>query len=117
MIELEPDRHDELAALIAGHMEAGGETARSGALVRPRRPLGRQQPAAGRAAPLARGDASWPTSCEENEETAALAVISRLLQLDYAWRLGMDDEEEARLAARGGGDRRRGPATCTRWRC
>ena len=36
---------------------------------------------------------------EENEETTALAVMSRLLQLDFAWRLGMDDEEEARLTA------------------
>ena len=26
MIELEPERLDELAALIASHMEAGGET-------------------------------------------------------------------------------------------
>ena len=45
MIELNPDRHDELAALIAHHMEAGGETLRGGALVRPRRLLGRAQPA------------------------------------------------------------------------
>ena len=45
MIELEPDRHDELAALIADHMEAGGETAGGRALVRPRRLLGRAQPA------------------------------------------------------------------------
>jgi hypothetical protein len=26
MVELEPDRHDELAALVAHHMEEGGET-------------------------------------------------------------------------------------------
>jgi tetratricopeptide (TPR) repeat protein len=32
-------------------------------------------------------------------EVAALAVSSRLLQLQYAWRLGMSDEEEARLSA------------------
>ena len=36
---------------------------------------------------------------EESEETTAMAVMSRLLQLDYAWRLGMDKEEEARLVA------------------
>lgn len=28
-----------------------------------------------------------------------MAVMSRLLQLDYAWRVGMDKEEEARLVA------------------
>ena len=54
MVELEPDRLDELAALVAHHMEAGGETLRGGALVRPRRPLERrQQPAPGRAATVA----------------------------------------------------------------
>jgi tetratricopeptide (TPR) repeat protein len=36
---------------------------------------------------------------EQNEEVTALAVMSRLLQLDFAWRLGMDSEEEARLMA------------------
>jgi tetratricopeptide (TPR) repeat protein len=36
---------------------------------------------------------------DENEETAALAVHSRLLQLQYAWRLGMAAEEQERLAA------------------
>ena len=52
MIELNPDRHDELAALIAKHM--GGRRDPGGrALVRPRRLLGRPQPAAGRAAALA----------------------------------------------------------------
>ena len=54
---------------------------------------------------------------EETEETTALAVMSRLLQLDFAWRLGMDDEEEARLDRRSARRSRRGPATCTRWRC
>jgi tetratricopeptide (TPR) repeat protein len=34
---------------------------------------------------------------EDNEETQALAVASRLQQLDYAWRLGMEREEAARL--------------------
>ena len=29
----------------------------------------------------------------EDEEVAALRVMSRLQQLDYAWRLGMDKEE------------------------
>jgi tetratricopeptide (TPR) repeat protein len=34
---------------------------------------------------------------EETEETQAMAVMSRLQQLDFAWRLGMDDAESARL--------------------
>jgi len=36
---------------------------------------------------------------EENEETSALAVASRLQQLDYAWRLGMERGRMARLEA------------------
>lgn len=36
---------------------------------------------------------------EESEESTALAVSSRLLQLDYAWRLGMDREQAEALAA------------------
>jgi tetratricopeptide (TPR) repeat protein len=34
----------------------------------------------------------------EDEEVASLAIHSRLLQLQYAWRVGMSREEEARLA-------------------
>jgi tetratricopeptide (TPR) repeat protein len=36
---------------------------------------------------------------EDGDEATALAVTSRLLQLDFAWRLGMDSEVEQRLAA------------------
>ncbi len=36
---------------------------------------------------------------DDGEETAAMAVHSRLLQLQYAWRVGMSREEEERLAA------------------
>jgi tetratricopeptide (TPR) repeat protein len=35
---------------------------------------------------------------DETEETTALAVLSRLLQLDYAWRLGMERGEADALA-------------------
>ena len=35
---------------------------------------------------------------DETPETNALAITSRLLQLDFAWRLGMDREEAVRLA-------------------
>ena len=104
-IELEPERLDELAALLAHHMEQGGEKLE--------------------AARWAARGAYWAGSGEPRDaqrlwrkvmeladelgeegdgegcdgEIAALAVSSRLLQLQYAWRLGMSDEEEARLAA------------------
>jgi len=98
LIELNPDRHDELAALIARHMEAGAEPLEAA------RWSARAAYWAGSSRP---GDALrlWRTTMEladrlqESEETTALAVISRLLQLDFAWRLGMDSAEEARLVA------------------
>jgi adenylate cyclase len=97
-IELNPERQDELAALIASHMESGGETLEAA------RWSARAAYWAGSSHP---GDALrlWRRAMElvgelpEDEETAALAVASRLLQLQYAWRLGMDRDEEARLTA------------------
>jgi adenylate cyclase len=97
-IELNPERGDELAALIASHMESGGETLEAA------RWSARAAYWAGNSHP---GDALrlWRRTMElagelpESAETAALAVASRLLQLQYAWRLGMDAEEEARLAS------------------
>ncbi len=97
-IELEPERLDELAALVAHHMEVGGETleaarwhARAAYWVGNSQPLEAQR--------LWRRVMELVAELEEDEETAALAVSSRLLQLQYAWRLGMDREEEARLVA------------------
>ena len=55
---------------------------------------------------------SWPSELPESAETSALAVSSRLLQLDYSWRLGMEEEraesltEEARKIATRTGDLR-----------
>ena len=89
MIELEPDRLDELAALVAQHMEAGRRDAGGGALVGPRRPLGRPHPPQD-ALRLWQKVTALVDELDEDEETAALAVFSRMLQLDYAWRLGMD---------------------------
>ena len=76
----------------------GRRDAGSGALVRAGRALGRPQPAARRAPPLAAGDRA-ERQLEESEETLALAKLSRMLQLEYAWRLGMDPAEAAALAA------------------
>jgi class 3 adenylate cyclase/tetratricopeptide (TPR) repeat protein len=97
MIELNPERADELAALIANHMESGGETLEAA------RWSARAAHWAGNSHPtdalrLWRRTMELAAELPEGEETGALAVTSRLLQLQYAWRLGMDAEEEARLA-------------------
>ena len=96
MAELNPERHEELAALIASHLEQGGETLEAA------RWAARAAYWAGHSRPR---DAlrMWRTvmklaaELEQSEEADAMAVSSRLLQLDYAWRLGMEREEAARL--------------------
>jgi len=98
LIELNPERHDELAALIASHLEAGGEmleAARWSAHAAYWAGSSRPQDALR----LWRKAMELSDGLEETEETRAMAVMSRLQQLDFAWRLGMDDEEEARLTA------------------
>jgi adenylate cyclase len=98
LVELNPDRHDELAALVASHMEAGGDSLEAA------RWSARAAYWAGSSRPqdalhLWRRAMELTEELEETEETMAMAVMSRLQQLDFAWRLGMDDEEEARLTA------------------
>ncbi len=98
LIELEPDRLDELAGLVAHHMEAGGETLEAA------RWSARAAHWAGHTRPqdamrLWRQVTELADGLEESKESAALAVSSRLLQLEYAWRLGMDREEADALAA------------------
>jgi len=95
-IELNPDRQDELAALIASHMEAGGET-REAARWSARAAYWAGNSHPGDALRLWRRVMELVAELPEDEETAALAVASRLLQLQYAWRLGMDAEETTRL--------------------
>jgi class 3 adenylate cyclase/tetratricopeptide (TPR) repeat protein len=98
LIALESDRHDELAALIASHMEQGGETLEAARWsARAAYWTGTSRP--GDALRLWRTTMELADTLEESEETTALAVMSRLQQLDMAWRLGMDDEEEAQLVA------------------
>ena len=97
-IELEPERHDELAALIADHMAAGGETleaARWSARAAHRAGHSRPQDALR----LWRNVMELASGLDENEETVALGVLSRMMQLDYAWRLGMERGEAEALAA------------------
>jgi adenylate cyclase len=97
-MDLNPDRHDELAGLIAHHFEAGGELREAA------RWSARGAYWAGHSQPR---DAMrmWQSvkrlvpDPEEDAEAASLAVNSRLMLLDYAWRLGMDEGEEAKLVA------------------
>ena len=97
-IELNPERGDELAALIASHMEAAGETLEAARWsARAAYWAGSSHPAD--ALRLWRRTMELAAELPEGGEADALAVASRLLQLQYAWRLGMDEEEETRLAA------------------
>ena len=98
LIELEPDRLDELAALVAHHMEEGNEIQEAV------RWLARAAHWAGHTRPqdamrLWQRVTALIDGLDETEETTALAVSSRMLQLEYAWRLGMDREDADALAA------------------
>ncbi len=98
MVELEPERMDELAALVAHHMEEGGERLEAARWsARAAYWAGSSQPR--EAQRLWRKTMELVEGLEESEETAALAVSSRLQQLQFAWRLGMDREEEEHLVA------------------
>ncbi len=96
-IALEPERLDELAAMIAAHMEAGEEPREAA------RWSARAAFWAGHSRPqdalrLWRDVTRLVAEMEEDEETTALALSSRLQQLDYSWRLGMDAAEAEALA-------------------
>jgi class 3 adenylate cyclase/tetratricopeptide (TPR) repeat protein len=99
LIELNlPDRYDELSALIADHLRQGDQPLEAA------RWSARAAYWAGHSRPrdalrLWHQVMELVDGLEEDEETAAMAVHSRLLQLQYAWRVGMSREEEERLAA------------------
>jgi len=99
LIELNPgDRWDELAALIADHLRQGDQPLEAA------RWSARAAHWAGHSRPhdalrLWHDVMELTDALEEDEEVAALAIHSRLLQLQYAWRVGMSREEEGRLAA------------------
>jgi adenylate cyclase len=96
-IELEPpERHDELAALIADHLKQGGETLDSA------RWSARAAHWAGHSRPrdamrLWHETMELSGELEANEESDALGIASRLAQIQFAWRVGMDLEEQAQL--------------------
>ena len=97
LVALEEERHDELAGLIARHFEKGEERLQAA------RWYARAAHWAGHSRPQ---DAMrfWQRvtelvdSLELDEETAPLALVSRMLQLEYAWRLGMERGRIERLA-------------------
>jgi class 3 adenylate cyclase/tetratricopeptide (TPR) repeat protein len=98
MIELEPDRLDELAALVAHHLETGGETLEAARWsARAAHWAGHSRPQDARL--LWQKVTELTSELDETDETAGLAVLSRMLQLDYAWRLGMDRAVAESLAA------------------
>jgi len=98
LIALEPDRLDELAALIADHMEAGEETQEAARWsARAAFWAGHRRPAD--ALRLWQDVTRLAEQLEDGEEKAALALSSRLQQLDFSWRLGMDPAEADALAA------------------
>jgi class 3 adenylate cyclase len=101
MIELNSDRHEELAALIANHLEEGGEALEAA------RWMARAAHWAGHSRPndalrLWRSVTDLVARLEPSPETDALALSSRLLQLDYAWRLDMERDEVAQLEVEAG---------------
>ncbi|HEU4705936.1 MAG TPA: adenylate/guanylate cyclase domain-containing protein [Solirubrobacterales bacterium] len=92
-----PDRWDELAALIADHLRQGDEPLEAA------RWSARAAHWAGHSRPrdalrLWHDVMELTSQLDEDEEVAALAIHSRLLQLQYAWRVGMSHEEEERLS-------------------
>jgi adenylate cyclase len=97
-IELNPDRQDELAALIASHLDEGGEALEAARwAARAAYWTGHSRPRD--ALRLWRWVMELAARLEPSAEADALAVSSRLQQLDYAWRLGMDPAKATRLEA------------------
>jgi class 3 adenylate cyclase/tetratricopeptide (TPR) repeat protein len=96
IIARNPDRLDELAALVAGHWEAADRTLEAARW-------------SARAAHWSgvrdarqsmchwRNVAELAGSLPESEETIALGLAARVLILQYAWRLGTSHEEAEKL--------------------
>jgi adenylate cyclase len=96
LIKQNPERLDEMAALLANHMELGEQT-REAARWSARAAYWAGSSRPGDALRLWRKAMELAERLEQDEEAETMAVMSRVLQLDFAWRLGMDRREEARL--------------------
>ena len=115
-MDLNPDRHDELATLIAHHFEAGGELREAARWsARGAYWAGHSQPR--EAMRLWQSVMRLVPDPEEDAEASSLAINSRLMLLDYAWRLGIGRAEEAKLVAEAEEIATQDAATSTRWRC
>jgi len=98
VVELEPERLDELAALVAHHMEAGEEPLEAARwYARAGHHAGHSQPR--EALWMWRRVTELVDGLQEDEETVSLSLFSRMLQLEYAWRLGMARREAEALGA------------------
>ncbi|HSK50695.1 MAG TPA: adenylate/guanylate cyclase domain-containing protein [Solirubrobacterales bacterium] len=100
-IELEAQRLDELAALVAHHWEEGDERLQAAHwYARAAHWAGHSRPQD--ALRLWQRVTELADGLEPDAESEGLALVSRLLQLDYAWRLGMERERAESLAAEAG---------------
>ena len=99
LIELNPpDRWDELSALIADHLRQGDEKLEAARWsARAAHWAGHSRPR--EALRLWHDVMELTDGLDEDEEVAALAIHSRLQQLTYAWRVGMNREQHYRLAS------------------
>ena len=89
-IELEPEeRLEELAGLVAHHLDEGGERREAARwYARAAHRAGHSQPR--ESMRLWRRVTELADDLPDDEESALLRLYSRMLQLEYAWRLGID---------------------------
>jgi class 3 adenylate cyclase len=97
-VELEGERLEELAGLIAHHFEEAGEDREAARWYsRAAHGAGHSQPR--EAMRLWRRVTELADRLERDPEAVQMSLFSRMLQLEYAWRLGIDPEEFRAIVA------------------
>jgi class 3 adenylate cyclase/DNA-binding IscR family transcriptional regulator len=97
-IELENERLEELAGLVAHHMEEAGEEREAARWYsRAAHWAGHSQPR--EAMRLWQRVTALADRLERDEEAVQMSLFSRMLQLEYAWRLGIDRDVLEALVA------------------
>ena len=97
-IELEGERLEELAGLVAHHMEEAGEDREAARWYsRAAYWAGHSQPR--EAMRLWRRVTELADGLERDPEAVHMSLFSRMLQLEFAWRLGIDRDEFEALVA------------------
>ncbi len=97
-IELEDERLEELAGLVAHHWEEGGEEREAARWYsRAAHWAGHSQPH--EAMRLWQRVTELSDRLERDPEAVKLSLFSRMLQLEYAWRLGIDRDSFEALVA------------------